>query len=536
MDETHNIDDNIWEYLLYFDRFEQYEENREAYLHLIADYIRKEDCFEKKGGYDWLNTSKNRCCTDVWNEYSYIKRNNFQFEALESWEDLILGRKCEYIRMNNCNFNHLGNVGFEVDVDFASTMFEHRNMRILLSTRPFTNHHPAACGSLRCYRNLESFEGDYLGCTCLFMSTCGQSSFRKSDKVSSFGGELSLHQILENIINRNYENSQTKFVKIDTENYVNKSWKSCCFYSCYGDRILREENRSERHIIETEHDISKCQKSLFEYSGECLIEDKLCNLEDLNIIHIMIIRRRHLLNFHLERARGSRDRLREVICTVFGALSKHNLPSYSVSSFVNRSHIWIADNQNSISVLNYNDNQEPIQTMMHESSLQGAHNPPILSIHSLQFVANWEREKSIGQDKDAYLTVMHEDSRMLMTHESLESVNDFESYTGVYIKGSEELSSHVGNYAYMNIKAGEFLESIQVSAKLEVKFKNGWKVCTVISRKFQGEILRFIKVRPTCSYASSSSWICLDDGRLAPLGTNLSELCPFFDISQLSNV
>ena len=106
-----------------------------------------------------------------------------------------------------------------------------------------------------------------------------------------------------------------------------------------------------------------------------------------------------------------------------------------------------------------------------------------------------------------------------------ESCTVFESYTEIYSKGIGEIEPDIGASLCFNVTFGEFLKSIQVFTYVEVKFNKGWKLCKVLSLKYQGEILRFVKVRPTRSFSSINCWICLDDGFIAPLGTNLSELC-----------
>ena len=324
---------------MFFDRFESYEVNREAYLHLVADSLEKIDYLEGEEYCSWLSFSKQRYCSDVWNEYRFIRRNNFEFEVLENWEDLVFERESECIGLHDHDFIDRTNIRVEVDVNFASMVslmkkvgWLHRSMKMMLSTCPLTYHHPAAGGSWNSYRRLQSFEGYRWECTPFVVSFFDQSSLRTSNEISSFARELNYFQIDGDMMDPNIKNGQMRHCISAVESHHNS--KIYRIDGSSGYRNLKRKNRLKEHIVTTNLDVSEFELTSLEdleYSREFSIEfsiaDAILDLEDINMIHIIMLRKRHSLNFSLERVRGSREKLREVVCTVVSALSKHTLPS-----------------------------------------------------------------------------------------------------------------------------------------------------------------------------------------------------------------
>lgn len=83
----------------------------------------------------------------------------------------------------------------------------------------------------------------------------------------------------------------------------------------------------------------------------------------------------------------------------------------------------------------------------------------------------------------------------------------------------------VGACLSSNVAHGEFVKNLTRSSLLEARLTRGWRVCRVLDLKHEGEIIRHAKVRPVPSNSIESEWIAVEDGRIAPLGTHISQGC-----------
>ena len=520
VDKTVSIEDILWEYLVYFDRFERCERNLEPYFHLLSnsENLLNFDTLESD---EWSKFSNNRYYVDVSNEHCYIQSRDFGFEVLKSWEDLVPRSKCDYCTFGGNYLIDFADVKNEHDMSVTSEIqgivsARQQNVKTMSSLYHLAYYHPASLGSCKCY--LESYEGDnsnyfptmYKGSLCFGdkMMSCVDNPFHRNIKA------------IECNINSYHTTDHFSSAGYGTKTY----YEYDSIYGCSGNRWRKKSTKG--NIVTINGRTTEVEKVTFEnieFSGESSIEKTLSILEDFNIMQMLTLRRKHFSNSHLEKLRGNRERLREIICTICNALCKSALPSYCENpSFFNSMSVQIVDTGSITSTHIRDLTPDHYLTSVQELNLEQNQES---SLASFCLTNSDTTQKASDIDMEADLTVVYRESSLVTGGQMTESCTVFESYTEIYSKGIGEIEPDIGASLCFNVTFGEFLKSIQVFTYVEVKFNKGWKLCKVLSLKYQGEILRFVKVRPTRSFSSINCWICLDDGFIAPLGTNLSELC-----------
>ena len=83
----------------------------------------------------------------------------------------------------------------------------------------------------------------------------------------------------------------------------------------------------------------------------------------------------------------------------------------------------------------------------------------------------------------------------------------------------------LGSCLIDHVPYGSFVMHLKPKDQTEVLIKDIW--CMGIVKKIHKDnsmLLRHIKVIPFHSHPSESVWVCVDDGRLAPPGTNISKI------------
>ena len=502
------VEDNLWEYVLYFDRFEQCEKNFDSYVHLSAYNLSRMKANDKWG---WPTYSDNRCYADAWNEYHYIRRNHFVFKVLKSWEDLVPSR---FSLFSDLDFIEFANFGDEDCLNFDSKISEveginhyKRNIKVLFSLSPHACYQPAACGS-------PQYCTDIVPCACSSDLKISQSTFYEIRKALYSAGILIHYKTCYDITEEDINFGQLR-CNIPCDGLCNLKARKLCRLNCFKGAREREKNCAKGNV-KGKCDTPEFGGLLLEYCGGLSIGNRLCTLEDLNTMHMLMLLRMYSLNSHLSKMKWERDRLRGVVCTVFSALSKRAFPSHCMNSFSSGNPALLDGPFSSNSTLHQQDDQHlylPAQQAVDLHDINGhfliSHDPK-----------RKKQSLDLCIDGDICLAVAHPPRELVRV--SFENVTNFNSSKDIHVKETENIESNDGTLVCTNNRYGEFCKSISLSAKLEVRFKEGWRVCSVVSRKFQEDNVRFIKVRPTRSYVSTSSWICLQENNIAPLGTNIS--------------
>jgi hypothetical protein len=80
----------------------------------------------------------------------------------------------------------------------------------------------------------------------------------------------------------------------------------------------------------------------------------------------------------------------------------------------------------------------------------------------------------------------------------------------------------LGSCLIDHVPHGQFIFKLKPNDKTEVLLKDTWCMGTVKTVQKDDEmVIRHIKVRPADSHPSESVWVSVEDGRLAPPGTNI---------------
>jgi hypothetical protein len=74
---------------------------------------------------------------------------------------------------------------------------------------------------------------------------------------------------------------------------------------------------------------------------------------------------------------------------------------------------------------------------------------------------------------------------------------------------SGSISKPLGACLACNIPFGSFV----VNLKVEAELRNGWRLCLIIGKRYEGTLLRNIKVIPKRFSSFVSEWLSLDDRR-----------------------
>lgn len=94
-----------------------------------------------------------------------------------------------------------------------------------------------------------------------------------------------------------------------------------------------------------------------------------------------------------------------------------------------------------------------------------------------------------------------------------------------FVKREEDATARLGACFNKHVPDFAFVKQLIEGDPTEVLLDTEWLFAVVVNRQVDdGLLLRHVKVRPLCSSVGEAFWVSVEDGRLSPVGTNLSLL------------